>query len=180
MTLIPEKVVKSESVFNGKLLHVQSELVRFRDGSEATREIVEHAGAVAIVPIENDMVYLVRQYRSAAKRITLEIPAGTLKPGEKPRETAEREIEEEIGYRASKWTALWDAYVSPGYSTEKMFFFLAEDLRKTEQHLDVDEEIEVVPVQVSEIPERIKRGDISDIKSLLGLLWLETHWATAR
>lgn len=180
MILAPEKVVKSESVFQGKLLHIRKETIHLENGFETTREIVEHAGAVAIIPVEGDCVHLVRQYRSAAKKVTLEIPAGTLKSGEKPQETAEREIEEEIGYQARKWTALWEAYVSPGYSTEKMFFYLAEDLQKTAQHFDPDEQIEVVTVPIQEIADRIMSGEISDIKSLLGLYWLANHWKGTR
>ena len=124
-----EEVLRSEIAFRGRLLTVRVDHVRLPDGHESTREVVVHPGAVAMVPLlDARHVLLVRHWRNATGRALLEIPAGTLNPGEDPLACAERELMEEIGYRPRQLTPLYSTFLAPGYSSEMLHIFLAEDL----------------------------------------------------
>ncbi|HEY3379622.1 MAG TPA: NUDIX hydrolase [Armatimonadota bacterium] len=166
-----EEVLSSEVVFKGRLLTIRVDQVRLPDGLLATREVVAHPGAVAMVPmLDADHVLLVRQWRNAAGRAMLEIPAGTLTPGEDPLACAEREMMEEVGYRPRQLTPLFATYLAPGYSTEKLHVFLAEDLVAERLAQDEDERIEVVSLTWSEIDALLLRGEFADSKTVSGLL----------
>ena len=163
--------VRSEYVFRGRVVTVRLDTVRMPDGREAAREVVEHRGAVAIVPrLDAETILMVRQYRQAVGETILEVPAGTLEPGEEPGACAARELEEEIGYRAGQLRPMFSQYLAPGYSSEVLHAYLGDDLRQTEVRPDADEDIEVVPVRADAIEAMILDGRIRDAKTIAALL----------
>ncbi len=166
-----ETTVASQRVYEGRLINLRVDTVRLENGKLTTREIVEHPGAVAVVALdEDDSVVLVRQFRKAAERELLEIPAGTLEEGENPTVCAQRELEEETGYRAKRLEQIGGIYTSPGFCTEFIYFYLATGLQKGRSAPEDDEAIETVKVHFSDIPDLIRRGEICDGKSIAGLL----------
>jgi ADP-ribose pyrophosphatase len=165
------KVTKAEKIYSGRVVGLSRETFVFPDGKEAVREIVQHPGASAMVPmISPTEVILIKQFRYSAKKELWEIPAGTLEPGETPLACAERELVEEIGYRAGKMTPLGGFYTSPGFCTEFLHLFLATDLELSESNLDKDERIEVHKMPMREAIRKIERGEIIDAKTMVGLL----------
>jgi len=166
-----ETVVSSEEIFSGRVVTLRVDTVRLPDGRTSTREVVFHRGAVAIVPfLDDDTIVMVRQYRRAVDEILLELPAGTLEQGEPSQECARRELEEETGYKAATFKRLFEQYLAPGYSSEKLIVFEARGLTSGDQHPDEDESLEIVLVPVAEVYDCIARGDIKDAKSIAGLL----------
>jgi ADP-ribose pyrophosphatase len=150
--------------------------VRLPDGREATKEIVEHPGAVAIIPIlDNGKLLVVKQYRAAARRRMTEIPAGTLEADEAPLACAKRELVEETGYAAGCLTRLFSCYLAPGYSSEKMHFFLARQLVRTKMRPAEDEFITVQAMKLDEALKAIERGKIQDAKTISALYYLAMH-----
>jgi ADP-ribose pyrophosphatase len=154
----------SRTVYDGKLFDVTVE--RWGDHE---REIVEHPGAVAIVAVDGDgMVALVRQRREAARKLLLELPAGTLEDGESPLESARRELEEETGLTGGSWRELAAFYTTPGFCRERMHVFVAEGVERGKASPEDDEDLELVYWRVDDIAERL--GQIEDAKTLAGLL----------
>jgi ADP-ribose pyrophosphatase len=133
------------------------------------REVVEHRGAAAIVPILEGNVILVRQFRYAASSELLEIPAGTLEPAESPEICARRELEEETGYRCNEIQKILECFVAPGYSTEKIHFFLAKGLKPSKMMTEDDERIKVELLPIASAIEKIRKGEIRDAKTVCGL-----------
>jgi ADP-ribose pyrophosphatase len=165
-----EMRLSSKRIFEGKVLNLRVDEVQLDSGTIATREIVEHRGAAAIVPLlDGGDVILVRQYRYPVGSELLEIPAGTLQPNEDPRDCAIRELEEETGYRCDEITKIAECLVAPGYSTEKIHIYLARGLMKTQTHMDEDEDISSERCQLNEALEKIRTGEIRDAKSMVGL-----------
>jgi len=164
------EIISTETIYKGRVFDLQTSVVR--EGEiEYTREIIKHNGSAVIVPVFEDLsVALVRQYRHAAEKYLLEIPAGTLEIGESPEEGAAREIEEEIGFKAGKIEKLTEFYVSPGFLTEKMFVFLATDFTETAQNLDEDEAISIEKYSFPELFDKIRNGEIQDAKSMVSLI----------
>ena len=156
---------ETREVYDGKLIDVTLE----RWG-ENEREIVEHPGAVAIVAVDRERrVTLVRQLREAARRRLLELPAGTIDPGEEPLATARRELEEETGLGGGEWNEAASFWTTPGFCRERLTVFVAEGVeQRTPPSPDDDEQIELVRWDVAEIPRRL--GEIEDAKTLAGLL----------
>jgi ADP-ribose pyrophosphatase len=168
---IEEKILTSEPLYEGKLVKLYKDTVELPDGQRAYREIVKHPGAVAMVPLLPDgRVLLVRQYRTAAQRVLLEIPAGTLEPGEDPLEAAARELQEETGYRPGRLVRLGAEYTAPGYTSELIHLFLATELETARLEADDDEFIEVVSLPFEEALRRVVAGEIPDGKTQVGLL----------
>jgi ADP-ribose pyrophosphatase len=166
-----EKTLEEKIVFSGKVVRLRLERVALPGGGEATREIVEHPGAVVIVPLtEAGEVVLVRQYRKAIGRVTWELPAGTLEPGEEPAACARRELKEETGLEASEWHPVIEFYSSPGFCTEKMYLFRARGLSQGPAATDPDERISCGRFLLDEALEMARRGEIADAKTLVGLL----------
>lgn len=166
-----EKVVHSEEIYRGRVVNLTVLDVQLPDGKQGKRELVRHPGAVAVVALDADRhVLLVRQYRIAAERIMLEIPAGTLKPGEQPELCADRELQEETGWRAGKLEKIGGIYVAPGYTTEFIHLYLATDLRESRLAMDDDEFIEVEHVPLEHALRLIEQGEIIDGKTISGLL----------
>ncbi len=157
------------TVYKGRLLTIHEDDVTLVDGTRAHREVVAHPGAVAIVAIDGDgRVVLVRQWRHAAGRALWELPAGTRDPGEEPRLTAERELAEETGLRASSLRPLATAPLTPGYSTEVMHFFLATGLVEGPTDRDADERMDVAHHTREAVAALTRAGDV-DVKTIAGL-----------
>ena len=167
--------IASETKFAGRIVTVTDDTFRYADGKVADREIVRTTGAVAIVAVDDDHVWLVRQPREAVgDPDSLELPAGRLdKDGETPLESARRELAEEIGRVAERWTPLTSYRSSVGFTDEVVHLFLAEDLRAAdgEHESGEDERIEIVRRPLAELAELIE--EVSDSKTLIGLLLLE-------
>jgi ADP-ribose pyrophosphatase len=146
------------------------ETVTLPNGAVVELEIIRHPGAVAVVPLKDDgAVLLIRQYRHATGGFIFELPAGKLDPGEEPRQCAARELEEEIGQRASSVTPLLTFYTTPGFTDEVIHLFLATGLTPGTQDLDHDEVLEVVEMSLDEAIQRIAEGTIRDGKTIVGL-----------
>lgn len=161
----------SEPVYLGKVVNLYVDVVRLPDGQQARREIVRHSGAVAMVPLlPSGDVVMVRQYRHAAGKVLLEIPAGTLEPDEDPEQAAVRELQEEIGYRPGKLTRLAGEYTAPGYTSELIHIYLATGLQESNLDQDDDEFLEVVRLPFDEALRRVEQGEIMDGKTIIGLL----------
>jgi ADP-ribose pyrophosphatase len=157
------------TVYSGRLLTVHEDDVRLVDGTPASREVVAHPGAVAIVAIDVDGdVVLVRQWRHALGRALWELPAGTRDPGEPPLRTADRELAEETGLRAGDLRPLAVAPLTPGYSTEVMHFFLATGLAAGPTDRDVDERMDVARHSREQVVALIRAGEV-DVKTIAGL-----------
>lgn len=166
-----EKTIKRKLVYAGKIINLCIDRVLMSNGREALREIVEHPGAAAVVPVLPDgKVILVKQYRKAVSEVLLEIPAGKLEKGESVRDCAVRELEEETGFRVGKIRKILEFFPSPGFSSENIHLFEAGDLKKGRKNLQDDELIEVVSLTVPEILQLIHRGKIRDAKTIIGIL----------
>ncbi len=167
----PEPTIESQRVYQGKVVGLRVDTVQLSQGRVSKREIVEHGGSVAIVPLDDQMnVLMVRQYRKAVEEALLEVPAGGLEEGEAPEEGARRERVEESGNRASRMEHLATFFTTPGFCNEEMHAFLATGLMAGQPHPEPDESIEVVPVPLASVPEMIQRGEIRDAKSIASLL----------
>ena len=166
--------IGSEVKWEGAIVRAGVERFRYRDGAEVSRDKVWHPGAVGILALDDDHVWLTRQPREVVgESASLEVPAGKLDvPGEPPLETAKRELAEEIGKRADRWQELLAFYTSPGFSDERVWLFLATGLGDAAgpHEADDDERIEVVPWALDRLHEAIAQCE--DSKSLIALLWL--------
>jgi ADP-ribose pyrophosphatase len=169
---VTEQRIDGTHVYEGRILKVRVDRVRLDNGRETTREVVEHPGAVAILPILNDgSMLLIRQYRYAIGRELLEVPAGTREPGEPAEVTARRELEEETGKRAGRIELLTRFYISPGWCNEQIVIYRAHDLVDTETNLDDDEVIDLVRVTPEEVPGLVASGEIADGKTITALMY---------
>lgn len=171
-----EITVKSEKIFEGKIINLRVDTVELENQKYAKREIVEHKNASAILAInEKSDILLVRQYRKAVEDFLYEIPAGIVNIAEEPVECALRELKEETGYEAKKINQVYEFYTSPGFSNEKVFLFEASDLTFTSTKFDEDECIETITVSKQEAKKMIETGRIMDSKTLVGMLyWLNS------
>ncbi len=167
-----EKTLKSETIYDGVLLSIKRDTVKLPNGNEAVREWVSHPGAAAVLPVFDDgTVLLVRQYRYPIGRITLEIPAGKLDfPTEEPLTCAMRELSEETGYKAERYTKLTTIGTTVGFSNEYIHIYAAHGLQAGKQHTDDDEFIHVVKLSLTKAVELVKSGDIFDAKSATAIL----------
>jgi ADP-ribose pyrophosphatase len=159
-----------KTIFQGKIVTLNIETVTLPNGVAVDLEVVRHPGAAAIVPMKDDRtVVLVRQYRHAAGGYIYEIPAGKLNPGEAPRDGAERELEEEIGYRASQLEPIVSFFSGPGFTDEVLHLFKATGLVKGIQALGHDEVLEVVEVPLEKAIAQVQDGTIRDAKTIIGI-----------
>lgn len=161
------KVLKSEIIFRGRAFGVRLDEVEYAPGRTTRMEIVEHVGAVTMLPLDDaGRLWFIRQYRHSVGELLLELPAGTLHGDEDPALGAQRELQEEIGMRAARLELLTTFWLAPGYSTEKMYAYLATDLTPAPLPQDDDERIEVVRLPVAEALAAVERGEVRDAKSL--------------
>ncbi|GAB4426189.1 MAG: NUDIX hydrolase [Chloroflexi bacterium OHK40] len=164
-----ETWVERERIFSGPIFSVATGRARLADGQTARRDVVEHRGGVGIVPVQDGRVLLVRQYRIAAGRELLEIPAGLREVGEAPEATAARELAEELGYAAGRLVPLGSYYSSPGFTDEQTHLFLALDLRPVTGTPDWDERLHAEERRLDDVPAMLAAGEILDGKTLVGL-----------
>jgi len=168
------QLLESQVVHRGRKIAVRLDRVRLPNGGESTQDVIVHPGAVAIVPLLADgRVVLIRQWRHAVGEWLLEVPAGTLEPGEKPVDCARREVREETGYEAGVMDLLSTFYTTPGFTDEVMYGFVARDLAPATEDLDADEVIETVEVECAEALAMCLDGRIRDGKTIAVLLAAE-------
>ena len=171
---LEEKTKNSKAIFQGRLLDVRIDQVILPNGAISTREWINHPGAVCCIPILPDgKIALIKQYRYAVRKEMIELPAGKLDKNEIPEECALRELEEEIGYKANKLTFLTNIYPAIGFANENMWLFLAESLVETQSNLDSDEFLELIPTKLEDAVEMVWNGKITDVKTIIGLLWAQ-------
>jgi len=176
---MPERTISTRRAFSGRLLSLRVDEVELESGRRAVREVVEHPGAVAILAWDGERLAMVRQWRQAAGAELLEVPAGTLDPGEGPRAAAERELAEECGLAAAHWEQGPAFYTAPGFSTELLTVFLATGLQPTAAASPEDEALERSWLSLPDALGAIDDGRIVDAKSLVAILWLARRRAGA-
>jgi ADP-ribose pyrophosphatase len=175
---MPERRIDSRRAFEGSLLTVRVDEVELDNGRRATREVVEHRGAVGILAWDGVRLAMVSQWRTAADAELLEIPAGTIDPGESLSSTAERELAEETGLRAESWEAGPSFFTAPGFCTERLTIFLATGLHPTQMTPPEDELLESSWLSLPQALAAMDEGRIVDAKSLVGILWLARRLAS--
>jgi ADP-ribose pyrophosphatase len=165
------ELLTREMIYTGRIFRLSKDHVRYQSGTAVQLDVIHHNGGAAVVALtDKNEVVLVKQYRHPIGEFLLELPAGKLEPGDSPEKAAERELEEEAGYQAGDWKLLSTAYPAPGYCAEKLYIFLARELKAVERRPDFDEEIEVVYLPFEEALEMVYSGAISDAKTIIGLL----------
>ena len=176
-----EETLDSKCVYRGCLLEVREDTVSLPDGRSARREYVRHQGAVIIVPMLDAQTILVeRQYRYPLRQHFLELPAGKIDPGEDPALTARRELLEETGYEAESWQRMFTTYPCVGYSNERLEFYLARSLRYVGHAGEDGEFLETIALPVSQALALVDSGEITEAKTIIGLLWIERMLGTGR
>lgn len=169
-----ERLIDSKSVYRGAFFEVHKDAIRRPDGKPAVREYIRHPGAVMMLPLLDERtVLLVHQFRYPLGRHFIELPAGKLEPGEKPLATAKRELVEECGYQARRWHHLATLHPCIGYSDERIELYLARDLHHVGAGPDDGEFVEVLPTPITRALEWVREGRITEVKAMIGLLWLD-------
>ena len=176
------RTVSSKTVYQGNVFWVTKDEVEEPGGVKATRDVIRHNGSVVILAVDTETnpkdpgILLIRQYRHAAGKLMLELPAGRIEPGEKLIPAGKRELIEETGYRAKTWSHHCNYYASPGFLTETMTILLAEGLTLGEAAPEEDEKIELHMTPLSEVLRLIRAGKIEDGKTLIGVLIYDDVW----
>ncbi len=162
--------MKSRNIYTGRIVTLNVESVTLPNGARVDLETIRHPGAAAVVPMKDEgTVVLIHQFRYAAGGFIYEIPAGTLHQGEDPLACAARELEEEVGYRATSWEHLTSILPAPGYTDEVIHIYQATGLTKSTQKLDHDEVLEIVEMPIQKAIAHIRDGTIRDGKTIIGL-----------
>jgi ADP-ribose pyrophosphatase len=161
-----EKTIKTETIYEGKIISLQVDHIELPNGKIATREIVRHPGAVCVLALLDDKMLVVEQFRKPLGKSQVELPAGKLERGEDPKEAAGRELEEETGYRCQSLRHICSYYTSPGFADELIHFYVAEQLEKGEVNLDEDEFLECEAITLEQALEMIADQRISDAKTI--------------
>ena len=170
-----EKTISSEMIYEGRILNLRRDKVHVKDNQTSYREIVEHNGGVALAAVTSEgKLVMVRQYRKAAEKAILEVPAGKIEKGEDHRLTAERELKEETGYSAGKIEFITSFFSSIGYSTEVIYLYFATDLTPGETDFDDNESIEILEYELPKLKEMILNGEIEDAKTIAAILLVES------
>lgn len=166
-----ERTIKRQSIYKGRIIDVENLVVKMPAGNLVRREVVCHPGAVTIIGITKDKkIVLIRQFRKPVEEEIWEIPAGLVKKGESDRQGAIREFKEETGYRVRRMRHILSGYVSPGYSSEMLKYFLATGLTKEKPNTEADELIDVFEAPIKQAVKWVKGGKIKDNKTIIGVL----------
>ena len=174
MSDLKEDKISSTQIFSGKLIDLYLDNVRLPNGKKSAREWIDHPGAVCIVPIlDNGDILLIRQFRYGPREEFIEIPAGKIDKNEDPLKCGLRELEEETGYKSNKLTFLTNIHPAIGFSNEKMWMYLAEELELAKKKLDEDEFLELLPVPLNQAIEWVFSGKITDVKTIIGIMWMK-------
>jgi ADP-ribose pyrophosphatase len=169
-----ERQLSGERVFHGRLLDVRRDTVALPDGRQATREYIVHPGAVMVVPLLDDgRLLMERQFRYPVGAVLLEFPAGKLDPGESVQTCAQRELAEETGYRALEWARAGAIHNAPAYADEVIEIWFARGLQGGVRALDPGEFIDVITIDEPALEAAARHGEVTDAKTLVGLLWLQ-------
>ena len=165
-----EKTLKSETIYNGKVMTVIRDEIETADGHKSFREVAIHSGGVVIAALkDSETILLVKQFRYPLKQVILELPAGKLEKDEDPDLAAKRELEEETGYRANTWKSLGYINTTPGICTEKLYLYLAQDLEFVGEHPDVGEILYCEEYKLEDVYEMIYNGTINDAKTICAI-----------
>jgi ADP-ribose pyrophosphatase len=165
------RIVKSDVIYSGKVFNIKVDQIEYNTGNKAIREVAEHPGGAVVVPVTNDgKIVMVTQHRFPVNETLLELPAGKLSKGEDPKLCAVRELEEETGYKSDNINKLGSIYTTPGYSSEKLWIYLAKDLKSGSHNREEGEfGMEVFELTLKEVEEKINNGEIVDGKTICGI-----------
>lgn len=173
-----EETLSSELVYQGKFLKLRKDSARLPDGRTGEREYIVHPGAAAMVPLFDDgRILIERQFRYPLGREFIEIPAGKIDPGETSLQTARRELVEETGYGAASWAFMTRIHPAIGFANELIDIYLCRDLEKTTQQLDAGEFVEIEVVTLGWLMDRLKAGELSDVKTQIATMWLDNMFS---
>lgn len=175
-----EVTLSTEPIFQGKVISLQVDTVKLPNGETATREIVKHPGAVAVLALHDDRMLVVEQFRKPLEKCQIEIPAGKLEPGEEPLDAAKRELEEETGFKAGSIRHVCSFYTSPGFANEILHLYVAENLTKGETRLDDDEFLECESITLEQAWQYMKEQRISDAKTITALYAWQAYKLTGK
>ena len=174
MSDLKEKKINSKIVYSGDFLDVRKDDIILPNGKTSSREWINHPGAVVVIPIlPNGDIAMIRQFRYSVGEEFIELPAGKLDKGETPEECAKRELEEEIGFKTNKLNFIATIHPAIGFANEKMSIFLAKDLIKTQDNRDVDEFLELMPTTLDKALNLVWSNKITDVKTIIGILWYQ-------
>jgi len=175
------RILSSETVYDGPIFGVRRDRVLEPGGLETTREVITHPGSVVVLPLLPDgRILLIRQYRHATRHYLWELVAGRMEPGESPKQGAARELAEETGYRAKRFTTFLDVFPTPGFLEERMWVLLAEELTPGEANPEDDEKITAKAFTAAQIESMIRTGKLRDAKTIVGLLYFLRFLAAKR
>ena len=173
MTISNEHLIEntrsSEDIYDGKIIDVKKLTVELPNGKEAYREVVYHKGAVAVIAVDSEFMYFVKQFRISTEEILLEVPAGKIEIDEHPDETVKKELKEEIGGESDSIKKLYEFYVSPGFSNELIHLYEASDVSFSDSQLEEDEFLDIVKIPLTELQERMHKGEFRDGKTLVAV-----------
>ncbi len=174
------KVLTQKRLFEGKVFNLRQDTLQFDDGRQFQIDVIEHGGAVVIIPMEEDQsIWFVRQYRHPVGQELLELPAGGLNTGENPDQAVTRECREEVGFAPGRVTPLGQTYLAPGYSSEQLHYYVATGLQPSPLPQDEDEVLTTVRIPWQRVMDMLRNGEFSDAKTVVGLtlarLWLESQ-----
>jgi ADP-ribose pyrophosphatase len=173
------RILESRRIYDGNVVNLRVDTAATETGTHRW-EVVEHAGAVVVIALPSpDEMVLVRQYRHPLGRLTWEVCAGGMDPGESPQDAALRELREETGFRARSIRRLWSAYSAPGFCSELLHFFVTDDWEAGEPAPDAGEEIEIATFPIARLHEMIERDELPDAKTQISVLWALTARSTA-
>lgn len=173
-----EQTLETKPIFQGRMISLQVDTVKLPNGETATREIVRHPGAVAVLALLEDKMLVVEQFRKPLEKVQVEIPAGKLDAGEEPEAAALRELEEETGYKAKSIVHLQSFSTSPGFAEEIVHLYYTDDLVKGEVHLDEEEFLTCEAITLGQAMDYIREGRICDAKTLLAVYAWRMHTLT--
>ena len=168
-----EKTLSSTSIYNGKVVKLFKDEIELPNGNTSFREVIKHPGGACVIAIENDYIYFVKQFRYPFGKVLLEIPAGKLNEGENPEVCAIRELEEETGLIANKVELIHSFYPTPAYTSEIIYVYLANGLKKGTVNLDSDEFLNVEKIKVNAAIKMLLNGEIHDAKTIIALYALK-------